>query len=772
MGVHRLEGAEQALAAFFIQAADSLTQPPDRLGQVVFFLVEGAALFLDRRELFVGPQVDRAEPFAVGAQRFEFCRDGRRARALLVGFDAGKGGKARGFAFEVGRGRLDHGFEAHARDLAARLAARLVFPGGAHGVQRGTGFAVRLGERGFASLASVGGLAQRGFGGFEIAEDRAARQDEAIRGIGQLIALADRGFQARFDIVAVGVSLLAPSLPGAPFGCDSRKASITRLPLFGEGLEGGPGFRLGRAMPRDPEPRSFEPGSEIARGLKRVERGLHFRVLFRRFVARGERVGLGGFQRCKSGAAFAAATFGGGMLGPGGIERAACGLLRLAGGTFSRRGFAESDLRRIRRIPERLRLFAGKRGIEAEIREAVALDEPARRGRRRFSRLGEPVPAPDVAFARDEPLAGLQTQAEDSALGAGYDSDLSERAPQRRGRLDEAEQRRGIARQQAIVGRRHLGPMRRCGRVDRGVEIVAERRAKRRLVAFRHFDRIGDGRPFRPTAGVEKLGERADFGFEALRRALGLSQRRAGGEFGITGGSVRPLGVMACGLRDVGGFRCDLELFRRSLQPVGLFEACLQRLARRTGGGDLAIEAGDPGGLVAQALGERSPPGFGIRALGLGFGEFALRLAAQHLRFGDRFAKVAFVLAVGAAGGHIRFLRVEAGQDAGGILQSCPIASEVAGHFGNAPLDLGEPALGAALLAFERFPRHDQPLQGRPGLNFAVAQSREAVRGDGLMARRLALAPRRLDDLCDVAFEFGARFGDLLKRRVVVDQDG
>jgi hypothetical protein len=48
--------------------------------------------------------------------------------------------------------------------------------------------------------------------------------------------------------------------------------------------------------------------------------------------------------------------------------------------------------------------------------------------------------------------------------------------------------------------------MRRRSRIGRGIEIVAERRAERRLIAFRDADLLGDRRPKAAGSGVQQFG--------------------------------------------------------------------------------------------------------------------------------------------------------------------------------------------------------------------------------------------------------------------------
>ena len=69
------------------------------------------------------------------------------------------------------------------------------------------------------------------------------------------------------------------------------------------------------------------------------------------------------------------------------------------------------------------------------------------------------------------------------------------------------------------MGRRRL--------VERGVEIVAKRRAKRSLIAARDADRVDDPGPGAARVRAEQARDCARLRLQPLRRAFGLGQRRA-----------------------------------------------------------------------------------------------------------------------------------------------------------------------------------------------------------------------------------------------------
>ena len=94
-------------------------------------------------------------------------------------------------------------------------------------------------------------------------------------------------------------------------------------------------------------------------------------------------------------------------------------------------------------------------------------------------------------------LTWLEQLGEPRAVGARqHDADLGEAALQLPGRLDVSGERLDAGRQRRIAliaGR--AGPVHRCVRLDRRVEVVAQRGTERGLETFRHHDLIGHRRP-------------------------------------------------------------------------------------------------------------------------------------------------------------------------------------------------------------------------------------------------------------------------------------
>ena len=128
--------------------------------------------------------------------------------------------------------------------------------------------------------------------------------------------------------------------------------------------------------------------------------------------------------------------------------------------------------------------------------QAAALGEPPRCAGRRMRGGGKAIPAPKVAFARYQPLAGLEHRRKARAVAAFDDADLGEAARKFRRRLHKLRQRRNAVRQ-SWIGRieRRARPAHRCGLIDRRIEIVAKRGAERLLVTFGDGERVHHRRP-------------------------------------------------------------------------------------------------------------------------------------------------------------------------------------------------------------------------------------------------------------------------------------
>src|SRR5207237_7096254 len=128
---------------------------------------------------------------------------------------------------------------------------------------------------------------------------------------------------------------------------------------------------------------------------------------------------------------------------------------------------------------------AGVDEFAVDVGEAAALGEAARGTGWRVGVGGKAVPAPEVAIARDQALAGLEQVCEARALATFDHADQGQAARKLRRRLNELSERLRAFRQRRIGSvDRGAHPAHGVLLVDRRVKIVAERRAKRDLVAL------------------------------------------------------------------------------------------------------------------------------------------------------------------------------------------------------------------------------------------------------------------------------------------------
>ena len=132
-----------------------------------------------------------------------------------------------------------------------------------------------------------------------------------------------------------------------------------------------------------------------------------------------------------------------------------------------------------------------------EFAQAVALAEPGGGGDRRAGADGVAVPTPKRAVAADQPLALDQGVAERLAVAFRlHHAGLRKPPGEGLRRLDEiAKRRRALGQPRRRVERIQDPPMGRGGHIVGRREVIAERRAERRLIARRDGDRVDQRRP-------------------------------------------------------------------------------------------------------------------------------------------------------------------------------------------------------------------------------------------------------------------------------------
>ncbi len=214
-----------------------------------------------------------------------------------------------------------------------------------------------------------------------------------------------------------------------------------------------------------------------------------------------------------------------------------------------------------------LRVGPGVLQLGLDVDQARALGQPSRRAGRRMRCGDKAVPAPQVAFRRDQPLAALQLRSEVRPLLAADHADLAQAPLQFGRRLDMVGKRLdALGQGRVAVARSRLRPAQRRGRVDRRVEIVAERCAQGLLIALRDVHAVDDRRPEVLRLAIDDLGNGTRFGLQPLHAAVRVRKRRARG---LELRSRREMRLFT-GARGSFGFRqrllCDFPRLRQRLQ--------------------------------------------------------------------------------------------------------------------------------------------------------------------------------------------------------------
>ena len=255
-----------------------------------------------------------------------------------------------------------------------------------------------------------------------------------------------------------------------------------------------------------------------------------------------------------------------------------------------------------------------------------------------------------------------------------------------------------------------------------------------------------------------------DFGFEALRGALGLGERPARTRFRFA----------RLGMRRFGGERLaprrGERLGRASRPPRPRRAAPLRPPAARLQCGAFALdrrafalEPRVPARLLGEAGGERVAARVEVgeaaacasasaaSAAASRSSSRARRSSASRLASSDRAASAASVSSSAAS---------RAVTSAASAI-SASSRWRVLRRLRDVALEFGDARLGALLLLGERVARQRQPMQRRADARFLVAQRRQVGGGDRLQPRRLGLGAGALGDLAHVGFEPALGVGEL-----------
>ncbi len=293
--------------------------------------------------------------------------------------------------------------------------------------------------------------------------------------------------------------------------------------------------------------------------------------------------------------------------------------------------------------------------------------------------------------------------------------------------------------------------------IDRRVEIVAERRAERLFVALAHVECVHHRRPKIFALDGEKLADGLGLGLEPLHAALGQSERRAGGVDHFA----------RCLMRGLRGVRGLLRLGERGLRSRKRRRQGRKIRGAGIGRGKSGIDIDEFGLEPRRALLVLGQGRLKLVAPRGQIGQRAGQFRERFLRHCKSFVRRRDTLIDAGKPGVVvlrrslqrGFLGIEPGQRRLRIRRKRPLAAEVGGVLRDAAVELADALLGACFLAFERFARDQESLQGGGRLGFGLAKAGQHGGHFGLTRRGLQLLAGALGDdanrLVLGAFGFG-----------------
>ena len=296
-------------------------------------------------------------------------------------------------------------------------------------------------------------------------------------------------------------------MPGLALFLDAAKTLCARLGFAQMRLQFSAGFGHRSAIVRRRRACHLEPRGQLRRGMQLGERRFGLCVLFAGFVARRVEAKEGFFERRKPRGGRRLALFGRGV-----SSRA---LLDFAQGVFVlRRRFA---FRRRRWPKERFGL--ARHLLSRRWRRRARLAASIARSPRRFFSARRRAAGVGASAACVKPSQRHRSPSFETSLWPGF-SNVRKAVPSARattpiwfsrrargaGAVTSVESASTPGGKAGSSEASVSGPMRGRRRIGRGVEIVAERRAERRLIAFRDADLLGNRRPKAAGSGVQQFG--------------------------------------------------------------------------------------------------------------------------------------------------------------------------------------------------------------------------------------------------------------------------
>ncbi len=618
----------------------------------------------------------------------------------------------------------------------------------------------------FGRGARVGGLAARGLRRLDLIEQGAAQAQKFRRRIGELVLLGLGLGETRLNFADLRRCAFAPRRPRAALAFDGIAALRARLAFMEMGLQARTRFGRGGAILRCGGTRGIELLRQLGEigQARKIDRC--FGALVAQLVACAEKPVLGLVERRKTGGELRLLAFGLRQFFARGFERAHGFAMRVMGFALGRRLVFQLGADLVGLGLQRIGARARGGGFDQKIAKPVFLGEPTRGRRRRIVGLRKAVPAPEIAFARDEALAGLQPRAERGAFALGDDADLRKPARERRRRGDIARERFDAVGERRIALGADQRPMRGRRGINRRFEIIAERGAKRRLIAFGDGDLFEHRRPFAVGRHGQEFRDGRSFGLKTMRFAFRLLQGRANARFRL---ALRVMGRFRRGdtlFRGLSGGKRGIQRFLESRLGIGRLKFGLQAREIVAKLREFRLEAGETLRVFFQAFLQARALRLAVRDGGLRLRKRVVGNGERRFRRRERVPRERFRLRIIVAhGGEIGGFRVELVEDGGRIFDQGLFAGEIGIELREPAFEFGHARLGAPFFAVERFARENELLQFARGLLLGFAQRRQLMRGDSLQARGFRLFPCLFGKRKEIDFEL-AFGGDQRRARI------
>ena len=639
----------QPLARFAVEALDALAQPLDGFDQVVALGGQRGVLGLDLAQLFLGAQIDGAEPLAVAAQLFEVLLDLGERRQLRARLDLGEAGDAPAARLRACRGFRARYRRAGAWCLPCALRRGRWLRGRADSASSEILAARSVSAIAVSAAASASAATRRSFSACSISLISALRFSANSAGALSSSARSAVTSVTRASMVAIcEAALCLAVLPFGALGEDRLHAAVGEFGLARQRLRLGAHLRGEAAMALDVgcEPRRAASRCRGSAAIRRAPR-LAFSCAASASARSAAR------RLCASVSADLRAAWRLISRSVAAWRSRAASASRCAARQASRAAdsAAAAAFSSASAVSSACRLAAAS--MRACSSSCSISTSRARSARRRAAPVG-------AWAAATKPSQRQTSPSSDTSRWPVFNCDTSS-APRSFATTPICARRRASSGGACDMGRRAhstpsgnagspsvgagIGPAHRRRRIDRRVEIVAERGADRLLIALGDGDAVDDRRPQILGLAVDELGDRARFGLEPLHALVGFRQRRAGGFQRLARAATWPASLACAAASDCARLCCAVSIAAASAArsprpPV----SCASFCSSACDVGDFLVEPRQPVAMGADVGFELVALGGEVGELRGQFGEQALgrRPASLRLRRRARRRRCAF----------------------------------------------------------------------------------------------------------------------------------